>query len=310
MPGVWSLPQPLPGPLVYVVVYAVEVDDGVVLVDAGWDRAAGLAGLDRSLATFGAHVADVRGVVFTHSHHDHYAIGDVVRDASGAWLALHEGERTELSPDLDVLERYFGDLGLPGDERGEAIDAALWMWRNRPSFEPDRRLRDGELVAGLRVLHTPGHAPGHICLVAAERGVVFSGDHVLSRTTPNVSIFAATAGSPLDDYVQSLGTTRALDGLLALPGHEERCDVSGRSAELLAHHARQLRQAASLVAAGLTTVREVAEAMEWTRPWSDLRLLDRQLAFGETLAHLVALERGGRVERVSERPLRWATATS
>jgi glyoxylase-like metal-dependent hydrolase (beta-lactamase superfamily II) len=280
----------------------------VLLVDAGWDRAAGLEGLERSLGTFGAAVADVRGVLFTHAHRDHYALGDLLRDASGAWLALHEAERSTLTRDVDVLERYFADLGLPLDELGDAVESALWMWGSRPAFEPDRRLRDGEVVAGLRVLHTPGHAPGHACFVAEERGVVFSGDHVLSRTTPNVSVFAGSAGSPLDDYLRALAATRSLAGLLALPGHEERCDLAARSTELLAHHDRQLRHAAKLVADGRDTVRAAAEAMEWTTPWAALGTLDRQLALGETYAHLLVLEHSGVLERISEKPLRWGAA--
>jgi glyoxylase-like metal-dependent hydrolase (beta-lactamase superfamily II) len=306
--GVWSLPQPMPGPLGYIVVYAVEVDDGVVLVDAGWDRSGGLEGLDRSLQTLGADVRDVRGVLFTHSHFDHYAVGDLIRDASGAWLALHEDERSELGRDVAVLGEYYAGLGLDSEERDEAIETELRMWSARPAFEPDRRLRDGDVVAGLRVLHTPGHAPGHVCFLAAERGIVFSGDHVLSRTTPNVSIFSGSrAASPLDAYLRSLDVTQALAGLRALPAHEEQCDIGARSTELLAHHDRQLRHAESLAAEG-TTVREAAARMEWTRPWSELGPIDRHLALGETYAHLVALEQRGTLERLSGRPLRWAPA--
>ena len=291
-----------------------------MLVDAGWDRGGGLEGLDVSLRTFGSRLEDVRGVLFTHAHHDHYAVGDLVREASGAWLALHEDESDVLAPggeavpDAGRLDGHFLALGLPPDERREMVEVSLWMWGARAGFEPDRRLRDGETAAAgdlrLRVLHTPGHSPGHACYVAAERGVVFTGDHVLSRTTPNVGIYAGSRGSPLDDYLTALHATQALGGLVALPGHEERVAVATRSAELLAHHERQLLNAARLVAAGRGTVREAAEEMEWTTPWPKLGRLDRHLALAETHAHLVALERRGVVERLSERPLRWVPARS
>ena len=296
-------------------IYAIEAADGVVLVDAGWDRSDGLERLDGSLREIGAGLDAVRGVLFTHWHHDHYALGAALRDATGAWLALHrvEAELIADPPGVDAvagLDGWFASLGVPGDERADAVEAAVRIWGATPRFGPDRSLDDGSSVevGGLRleVMHTPGHSPGHACFVAADRGVVFSGDHVLSQTTPNVGILPWTAGSPLDDYLESLARTRALGGLLALPGHEELVPVGARSEELLEHHREQLAHAESLVAAGEATVNAVARGMPWTTPWDDLGPLDRQLALAEAYAHLAALERRGRLVRVSERPLRWS----
>src|ERR671923_1185846 len=72
VPGLWSVPVPIPGsPLPYVLAYAFEVPGGVVLVDPGWNAAEALAALEEGLATVGAKLEDVRGVLVTHLHPDH-----------------------------------------------------------------------------------------------------------------------------------------------------------------------------------------------------------------------------------------------
>jgi glyoxylase-like metal-dependent hydrolase (beta-lactamase superfamily II) len=297
----------MPGPLGYVLVYAIESGDGIVLIDAGWEGPDGLGPLEGALRTLGAGITDVRAVIFTHSHLDHYSVGAPVRRESGAWLALHEIEAAGLAaaaqtePDPPALDAWFAALGLDADERPDAVETALLVDRAAPRFAPDRTLAAGSTIGvdgcTLQVLHTPGHSPGHVCFVAADRGVVFTGDHVLSLTTPNVSIFPRSPGSPLDDYLSSLAKTRSLSGLLALPGHERRIGVAERSEALLLHHDMQLSHAEQLAAAGYETVREIAERMPWQTPWAALGLIDRHMALGETYAHLVVLERRGVLEQ-------------
>jgi glyoxylase-like metal-dependent hydrolase (beta-lactamase superfamily II) len=314
-PGLWSMPQPMPGPLRYVLVYALEVGDGVLLVDAGWGDPENLVSLERGLQTFGATVADVRGVLFTHYHGDHYALAGRVREESGAWLALHEIEARLIEEGVlknmrgETLDRWLDALGVSSDEREELLESTLRVGGTRAHVAPDRVLTDGSTVEldgwRLEALHTPGHSPGHLCYLCADRGVVFTGDCVLSMTTPNVSIFPGTVGSPLDDYIASLTRLLPLGDLLALPGHEERVPVAERATELLAHHDQQLRNTAELVANGHDTVRALAEHMDWAFPGETFTPIDRFAAMGEAYAHLVVLERRGELELVGTAPSRW-----
>src|SRR5919198_3212163 len=87
-PGLWSIPVPIPNnPLRYVLVYAFETDRGPVIVDAGWNTDDAFDALCAGLTTVGASVADVRGVMVTHIHPDHYGLAGRVRETSGAWVA-------------------------------------------------------------------------------------------------------------------------------------------------------------------------------------------------------------------------------
>jgi glyoxylase-like metal-dependent hydrolase (beta-lactamase superfamily II) len=316
-PGVWAIKQPLRNAMRFVWAYAIEADDGVVLVDAGLDDDVHYANLESALGTFGATFDDVRAAIFTHFHGDHYGLAGRIRDRSGAWIALHETEAELMESLADVpidradIDHWFGALGVPEEERPELVEiVVVHEQRLRSGVPPDQRLRDGDVVetSGERftIMHTPGHSPGHVCVLQTERGVVFSGDHVLSETTPNVSIFPSVGGNPLDAYLGALDRVRALDGYLALPGHEESPHLGARATELIAYHTEQLAEVERIVAEGLDTARQIGEAL-WSNSWRVLSPIDRHLALGETLAHVVVLEERGVIDRVSQEPMRWQT---
>src|SRR2546422_11656965 len=92
-PGLWSIPVPIPNsPLLYVFVYVFETDAGPFIVDSGWNTDDAYAALDGGLAQIGSSVAEVQGVLVTHIHPDHYGLAGRVREASGAWIGLHQAD--------------------------------------------------------------------------------------------------------------------------------------------------------------------------------------------------------------------------
>ena len=96
-PGLWSIPVPIPNnPLRYVLVYALELDDGVAIVDAGWNTDDAWNALNAGLIEAGGSISDVRSVLVTHIHPDHYGLAGRVRDESGAWIGLHPDDATML----------------------------------------------------------------------------------------------------------------------------------------------------------------------------------------------------------------------
>ena len=91
--GVRSVRVPIPdNPLGYTLVYVVDTDRGPVLVDTGWDDPASWAALSDGLRACGTSVAEVYGVVITHHHPDHHGLSGQVREASGAWVAMHPAD--------------------------------------------------------------------------------------------------------------------------------------------------------------------------------------------------------------------------
>ncbi|MGW2216909.1 MBL fold metallo-hydrolase [Nonomuraea sp. NPDC001684] len=311
--GVWSVPVPIPGnPLGYTLVYAVESPRGPVLVDAGWNHPDAWQALSGGLAALGLDVATVSGVVVTHFHPDHAGLAGQVKEASGAWIAMHEEDAAlvrlmhrfaaeeHASFQSDMLRRAGAD---PGEVR-EAMGT-----RPTPPALPDRELRDGDLVElpgrKLRAVHTPGHTPGHICLHLEDADRLFTGDHVLPDITPHIGIYPYDRDDidPLGDFLDSLDRVGELGPLDALPAHEWIFpDVAARAAEIRHHHEEKLIRLRTLMAerSRPLTIWEVASMMTWNRPWDDLAPVLRSMAAGEAAAHLRTLETRGMVRRVPD----------
>lgn len=319
--GIWSLPVPLPeNPLRYVVPYALEVPGGLVLIDAGWDDDEPWNALVHGLAAMGATPEDVRGVLVTHAHPDHYGLAPRLREISGAWVALHPadrhmlaGDRAEAEERFDRGVRWLTAMGAAPEDIGswvEVKEVALGMML---AGLPDRELVHGEVVADvpgfeLTAVHTPGHTDGHVCFLERGREVLFSGDHVLAKISPNINMMGSLLSNPLGAYFESLRATGNLDVDLALPAHVEPiAKLRERVDELLAHHEERLAEMLDTVTVepDLTT-HEVARRQPWKRGWDGLVGQMRRAALGETHAHLVDLVARGQVAQIADGPvLRW-----
>src|SRR5256885_6261367 len=97
-PGVYRIPLPLPEDgLRAVNVYAIEDGDGLVLVDGGWALPESLAVFERAVESIGYDPGEVRQVLVTHGHRDHYTQAVTLRRRYGAQVLLGEGERHTLT---------------------------------------------------------------------------------------------------------------------------------------------------------------------------------------------------------------------
>jgi glyoxylase-like metal-dependent hydrolase (beta-lactamase superfamily II) len=322
-PGLWSIPVPIPNnPLRYVVVYAFETSRGPYLVDTGWDTDDAYQTLVAGLAEAGFDIAGVQGVMVTHIHPDHYGLAGRVREASGAWLALHPADADlvklrYLEPEtlLEGMGQQLRMLGAPEEERQELQDASMavrpFVW----AVEPDVLMEDGDRpeVPGwdLTALWTPGHSPGHLCFWEGSHRLMLSGDHVLPRITPNIGLHPQSGDDPLGQYLASLDKVGAYDAVMVLPAHEHRfVNLPGRVAQLKAHHEDRLAEALGVIAEGHSTAWEIAQRMKWSRPWDRIRGFMRRAAVTEIYAHLRTLERRGLLVAVGEQPLRWGIVGS
>ncbi|MFJ4960943.1 MBL fold metallo-hydrolase [Streptomyces sp. NPDC088729] len=354
--GVHSIKVPIPdNPLGHTLVHLLDTDRGPVLIDTGWDDPASWDTLTAGLGALGVAVADVHGVVITHHHPDHHGLSGRVREASGAWIAMHEADtaivrRTRDSEPgawLDYLTRKLAAVGAP-EEHLAPLRAARADGRTRtvPGLRaalPDRDIVPGELLdlAGrrLRAVWTPGHTPGHVCLHLEERhpaglpghGRLFSGDHLLPGISPHIGLyedpeegpedvaaevaaegpdgFAATGpapvadrrssgGDPVGDYLASLERIGRLGVAEVLPAHQYAfTDAGGRVRELLEHHEERLTGLLALLATPLTPW-QLAERMEWNRPWAQIPHGSRSIAVSEAESHLRRLVKLGRAEAV------------
>src|SRR5215207_6965485 len=183
--GLWSIPVPIPhNPLRYFSVYAFALDGGGLgLLDTGWESEESWAALTGGLASIGGGVEDVRGVLVTHLHFDHLGLAARVREASGAWVAMHPADATlvrmsnarsaaaAVAAEVDFLV----GLGADRDEAASDVGTVEVAERFTGTALADRLLEDGAHADfpgwRMRAVHTPGHTPGHLCFAEERTGL-------------------------------------------------------------------------------------------------------------------------------------------
>ncbi|MFN2148994.1 MAG: MBL fold metallo-hydrolase [Anaerolineales bacterium] len=214
--------------------YLVEWDTGLALIDAGigWDR-------KRILRRIRSRDVDLRVIMLTHAHLDHYGAAAAVRAATGAPVAIHPADAKALSQGKSILGtgRRIGKL---------MIAAVQWLDRFfRPTpCNPDLLLEDGMVLHHLgvpaRVLHTPGHTAGS-CSFLFNGGHLFVGDLIgeaIRTRRPHPQRFLAQDWAVLPESLRRLQAARAE---WIYPGHGQAPIPAGVLPELI-QQAEVIRQ--------------------------------------------------------------------
>jgi glyoxylase-like metal-dependent hydrolase (beta-lactamase superfamily II) len=304
--GIVQFRLPMTGnPLRYVNAYLVDDADGTsTLIDCGWKSADVEAAVHEGLASIGRSLADVDRVVVTHFHMDHYGLAGTLRRAGIRELAMHRIDWKLAQDHLadPVAFDRLSDAFIARNGFATTAEPEDAPQHHRYDLEPPtHELEDGDTIGRLRVLWTPGHSPGHVCLIDTVTGRFFSGDHVLDPITPHVGVWTGDRGDPLGAYVDSLRTAKATGAAFVLPAHGEPfAGLAARVDALLAHHDEREAAVVGILARGPASAGDVARALPWTRratPFAELAEAHRQFAVAETLAHLEHLRARGRATR-------------
>ncbi len=309
LPGVHRIPLPMPQDgLRAVNVYAVEGPDGLALVDAGWRVPGALEVLGAALASIGRDLSEVRDVVVTHVHRDHYTLAPDLRRAVGTRVHLGAGEAVGLGlvRELGCNDPVSSFEQLARAGAGELVDAvrilvAAEEWTASDWEDPDHWLEPGTFgLVGreVEVVATPGHTRGHVVLHDLAAGALFTGDHVLPTITPSIGFELGDWELPLGRYLESLELLLGRADAVMLPAHgAPGGSVHERVRELLAHHDRRFaRTVAAVGEEGASTGLAVAGRLGWTRrerAFAELDTFNQMIATCETMAHLdVLVDRG------------------
>lgn len=241
-----------------------EPTSGYLVIDPGPDDAAHIERLWRAAG------GDIRLIVCTHSHADHFPGARPLQQLCA-----------ERRPDVDAPPI----LGLPSAPTARASSR----------FTPDRTLADGEqlVLSGhdashtLRVIHTPGHAANHLCLLLLEDGLLFSGDHILNGSTTMIDPPDGDMTAYLDslDALTAACATHGIDFILPAHGH-----VLGSAAQAIARlKAHRLQREAKVLRA--MQARPEGRPDDWVAlAYDDVPERMWPLAMRSLLAHVQRLE--------------------
>lgn len=314
--GVFRIPVPVPFPQaggpanVYVI---EERGGGVMLFDAGLGTPEAEEALQAGFSRIGKRFSEVRRVVISHGHVDHFGAARSVLEWHGGEVPVyaHPADIPKMEQGtrywrdaMPYYAAYFARLGVPAEVMQAAAGGLSASLRLARRLESVRAVPVGEVLSlaylKLEVLHMPGHTPGVICLHDPVHRLFFSDDHLLEKVSPNPLIELGPDGEerfkPLLAYLESVGRLHALEVDLVLPGHAEPFGGHRRVIDALVqfYGERQARIRAALSGRPLTAYQVMREIFPGASP------KELFLTASEAVANLEVLEARGEVARELE----------
>jgi glyoxylase-like metal-dependent hydrolase (beta-lactamase superfamily II) len=314
--GVHQIKVPIPGAVDHMNVYLIEGTQGNLLIDTGFDTPEAFGALRDALKFSGFGFKDITVIAATHVHPDHYGMADKLKQLSGARVALGDIEakfidsrygRTDSL--VQEVKKLLASNGVPEAEITELAESSLAIKQFVGVVKPDIILKDGDKItvatSEFKVILTPGHSPGHICLYEPKRKLFFSGDHLLPDIFPHVGFHPQSGTNPLADFFKSLDALSELEVSFIFPGHGSV--FSGfnlRLGELHYYHEQRQRNIIRIIENDNKSAYQISTEIQWmpageSVPFNKLSAFDRRLAVMEILAHLKLLLSEGKAQKVA-----------
>ena len=308
-PQIYCQRIPLPNnPLKELNCYIVVSAERNLVVDTGFNREECKEAFFAGLAQLGVNPA-ITDVVITHRHSDHSGLAGHM-EKLGARIFTHEKE-------WKALEWMVGEEGWQAMTT-LALRHGLAEYditaRNHPGYlyrpqpiDNCTLIQEGDsLDCGdyeFKVMMLSGHTPGHIGLYEEKHGLLFCGDHILAKITPNITYWDDEQDS-LAQYLDSLRRVCELPIKQLFTAHREPVpDYRQRIDVLMAHHATRLKEILTILNAEPLTAAQVAARMAWeirAKSWADFPKAQKWFATGEAAAHLTYLVNQGKAVRIME----------
>ena len=241
-------------------IYLIDDGSGLTLIDCGSGLEESnedlLAGFETLRSQYGKAISlkDIKTIVITHGHMDHFGGLPFVRQFTDAPIGVHPLDRRVLTNYEErvivasrQLKNFLERAGVSDQEQTNLMGMYLWAKDRYHSTPVQFSLEENQpLFDEIPLYHVPGHCPGQVCLLVDD--ILLTADHVLSRTTPHQAPESITNHMGLSHYLDSLAKIEKVAGVragvrLALGGHEQpMSDLPGRIQEIRQVHTERLNK--------------------------------------------------------------------
>lgn len=306
LPDVFSIKLPLPGRKPGPVNAYLFKGENNVLVDTGMLQTAKM--LKEALKEHGLTFSNIDKIIVTHGHPDHCGAVKKIVKAGRAKVVAHPGDKVTMESGRDVsYRRYQKFLHMIGVPPSVTILLGLLSFMFRFMSEGckiDIMLGEGdEIELGqyrAKIIETPGHSKGSICLFVERGGMLFCGDTIIEHITPNAFIILEeNEDLPVrlsqDEFYHSLDKIRKLSPSIIYSAHGKTVtDVDKMVAGYEKAFTQRQEKVLSIVRAGEKSVYKIARRL--FPEIGGLRLpLEIFLSISEVYTTLQVLQKDGKV---------------
>lgn len=298
--GIIRVKVPVPFPLQYVNSYILQGSKGITILDPGLHTDAAEEVWKSVLQELGIAPQQIKRVVLTHHHPDHYGLAGWMQELTGCEVFMSAAAREsaerlwgESETMTELLSALFTEHGLPTDKQGQMKEHMRGFIPLVSPHPTVKFLAEGDVWhAGdlsFQTITVSGHAYQHLVFIDERRRLMFCGDHVLPRITPNISYLPGEDRDPLHSFLQGLDRLTAWEVDTVFLGHRDPFHhLQQRIAEIEQHHEQRLQQLTDLLVTPQT-----AYELCLTLFGDKLSIHQLRFAMSEIIAHLIYLEKRG-----------------
>jgi len=187
--------------------YLVIQKDDIILIDTG------LPGNSSKITKYVENnlmhsIQDIKTIIITHQHMDHVGSLSKMKEITKAKVAIHPADADYIRGKQTHAGPIFSNI---------MVKLIQFIYQTKP-VEPDILLNDGDLIGGYRVIHTPGHTPGSICLYNPDNKAIFVGDNLQYKERKLQSPGKRLIPEP-EKYKESMKKLLDVDIEVILTGH-------------------------------------------------------------------------------------------